>query len=58
MAERSYPASEARGCSQEEPPGAREQEQRLGGATRGAVPVWAQEGLEELSHVESQEGWH
>ena len=24
---------------------------------QGAVAVWAQEGLEELSHVEGQEGW-
>ena len=24
---------------------------------QGAVAVWAQEGLEELSHVEDQEGW-
>ena len=24
---------------------------------QGAVVAWAQEGLEELSHVEGQEGW-
>ena len=24
---------------------------------QGAVAVWAQEGLEEISHVEGQEGW-
>ena len=24
---------------------------------QGAVAAWAQEGLEELSHVEGQEGW-
>ena len=41
-AERSYPASEVRGGSQKELP--------------HAVAVQAQEGLEELSHVEGQEG--
>ena len=30
---------------------------RLGGATPGVVAVQAQEGLEELSHVEGQEQW-
>ena len=45
-AERSYPASEVRGGSQEELP-----------HIQGAVAVWAQEDLEELSHVEGQEGW-
>ena len=40
--ERSYPASEARGGGWEEQP--------------HAVVAWAQEGLEELSHVEGQEG--
>ena len=24
---------------------------------RGVVAAWAQEGLEELSHIEGQEGW-
>ena len=24
---------------------------------QGAMAAWAQEGLEELSHVEGQEGW-
>ena len=24
---------------------------------QGAVAAWAQEGIEELSHVEGQEGW-
>ena len=43
-AERSYPASEVRG-SWEEPP-----------RIQGAVAVRAQEDLEELSHVEGQEG--
>ena len=41
MAERSYPTSEVRGGSQEEQP-----------HVQGAVAAWAQEGLEELSHVE------
>ena len=44
-AERRYPASEVRGGGQEE--------QRH---VQGAVAVRAQEGLEELSHVEGQEG--
>ena len=55
MAERSYPASEARGGGPEEPPHAGGQGRWLGGATQGAVVAWAQEGLEELSHVEGQE---
>ena len=59
---------EARGGDLEEPPRARGQGQQLGGAThargkgqrpggasRGAVAAQAQEGLEELSHVEGQE---
>ena len=45
-AERSYPASEARDGGQEEQP-----------HIQGAVAAWAQEGLEELSHTEIQEGW-
>ena len=44
-AERSYPASEARDGGQEEQP-----------HIQGAVAAWAQEGLEELSHTEGQEG--
>ena len=44
-AERSYPASEARGGGQEEQP-----------HVQGAVAARAQEGLEELSHIEGQEG--
>ena len=44
--ERSYPTSETRGHSREEQPHA-----------QGALAVRAQEGLEELSHVEGQEGW-
>ena len=43
---RSHPVPEARGGSQEEQPHA-----------QGAVAAWVQEGLEELSHVEGQEGW-
>ena len=50
VALRSHPAPEARG-------GARGQVRRLGGATRGAVAVLAQKGLEELSRVEGQELW-
>ena len=44
-AERSYPVSEVKGGGWEEPPHA-----------QGAVAALAQEGLEQLSHVESQEG--
>ena len=44
-AERSYPASEVRGGGREELPN-----------VQGAVAARAQEGLEELSHVEGQEG--
>ena len=42
---RSNPTPEARGSSQEDQSRA-----------QGAVAAWAQEGLEELSHVEGQEG--
>ena len=45
-AERSYPASEARGGGREDQP-----------HVQGAMAARAQEGLEELSHVEGQEGW-
>ena len=45
VAERSYPTPEVRGGSQEE---------QL--QVQGAVAAWAQEGLEELSHIEGQEG--
>ena len=58
----------ARGGDLEEPPGAQGQGWQLGGATyaggqgrwpegtsRGVVAVQAQEGLEELSHLEGQE---
>ena len=43
--ERSYPVSEVRGGREEQP------------HVQGAVAARAQEGLEELSHVEGQEGW-
>ena len=59
---------EARGSDPDEPPQAwgqgrqlggathtRGQGRRPGGATQGAVASQAQEGLEELSHVEGQE---
>ena len=46
MAKRRYPASEVSGAGQG---------WRPGGATRGAVAAQAQEGLEELSHIEGQE---
>ena len=65
---RSHLAPEARGSDPEEPHGARGQGRQLGGATHvagqsqwpggaslGAVVAQAQEGLEELSHVEGQE---
>ena len=45
----SHPMSDARGS-------ARGQGRWPGEATRGTVAVQAQEGLEELSHVEGQEG--
>ena len=41
----SNPSSKARGCGMEEQP-----------HVQGVVAAWAQEGLEELSHVEGQEG--
>ena len=45
-AEISYPMSKEKGGSQEELPHA-----------RGADAAWAQEGREELLHVQGQEGW-
>ena len=44
-AERSYPTSEVRGGGREELP-----------RVQGAVAAQVQEGLDELSHVEDQEG--
>ena len=46
MAERSYPTSKVGDSGQEE--------QRQ---AQGVVAAWVQEGLEELSHIEGQEGW-
>ena len=45
-AERSYPISEVRGSGREDQP-----------HVHRAVAAQVQEGLEELSHVEGQEGW-
>ena len=61
MAKRIYPTSEVRGGSWEELPHAPKPEARGGGRedqphVQGAVAAQAQEGLEELSHVEGQEG--
>ena len=56
-AKRSYPTLEVRGGSWEEPPsiqgrgGSREEQPHV----KGAVAVQAQEGLEELPHIEGQE---
>ena len=55
------PKPEARGGGQEELPHAPTPKARVSGRedqphAQGAVAVWAQEGLEELSHVEGQEG--
>ena len=56
--ERSYPVSEARGGRQEEIPHTLKPEARGGGREElpHAMAAQAQEGLEELSHVEGQEG--
>ena len=61
-AKRSYPASEVRGGGPEELPHTPKPEVRGGGQedqphVQGAVAAWVQEGLEELSHFEGQEGW-
>ena len=58
---RSYPTSEVRGGGREELPHAPTPEARGGGRedqphVQGAVAALAQEGLEELSHVEGHEG--
>ena len=45
-AERSYPASKTRGGGREEQP-----------HLQGVVAARAQEGLEELFHVQGQKGW-
>ena len=59
--ERSYSESEVRGSSQEELPHALTPEARGSSQEdqphiQGAMAARAQEGLEELSHVEGQEG--
>ena len=59
--ERSYPASVVRGGGREEIPHAPKPEARGGGREdqphiQGDVAARAQEGVEELSHVEGQEG--
>ena len=59
--ERSYPVSEVRGSSWEKLPHAPKPEVRGGSRedqpyVQGALATWVQEGLEELSHVEGQEG--
>ena len=51
---RRHPEPEARGSDPEEPPRARGQGRQPGEATRGVVDEQAQEGLEELSHIEDQ----
>ena len=61
-AERRYPESEVRGGGREELPHAPMPEARGGSRedqphVQGAVSAWAQEGLEELFHVEGREGW-
>ena len=50
-AERSHPTSETRGGTEARGGGQEEQPH-----VQGVVAVWAQEGLEEPSHVEGQEG--
>ena len=58
-AERSYPAPEVRGSGREEPPRARGQGKRLGGATprpRSSGCAGARS-LEKVLHVQGQEGW-
>ena len=60
-AERRYPASEVRGGGREELPHAPMPKARGGGREdqpdlQGAMAAQAQEGLEELSHIEGQEG--
>ena len=59
--ERSHPTSEVRGGGREEIPHAPKPKARGGGQedqphVQGAVAAGTQEGLEELSHVEGQEG--
>ena len=56
-----YPASEVRGCGWEEIPHAPKPEAKGGGGEeqphiQGAVAARAQEGLEELVHIQGQKG--
>ena len=58
---RSYPVSKVRGRGWEEPPNAPTPKARGGGRedqphVQGAVAAWAQEGPEELLHIQGQEG--
>ena len=60
--ESSCPASKVRGGGQEElshapKPEARGSDRGEQPHVQGALAAWAQEALEELSHVEGQEGW-
>ena len=55
MTLRSHPKPEARSGSWEEPHTSEARAGSQGGATGGAVAAQAQEGLEELSHIEGQE---
>ena len=68
-AQRSYPASTVRGCgrecqavtAQEQPKGATPSEARDSGQkeqphVQRAVVAWVQDGLEELFHIQGQEG--
>ena len=62
VARRSYPTSEVRGSGWEELPHTDTPKARGGSwedqpHVQEAVAAQAQEGLEELSHVEGQEGW-
>ena len=59
--QRSYPASKVRGGGWQELPDSPMPEARGGGQenqihVQGALAAWAQEGQEELFHVEGQEG--
>ena len=58
----SHPPSEVRGSGQEELLPSRLPQGMGGGQEeqphiQGAVAAWMQEGLEELLHVQGQEGW-
>ena len=46
VARRTYPTPKARGCGREEKP-----------HVQGAMAARAQEGLEELFHLQGQKGW-